>query len=156
MKNDKYFMQIALKEAKKAQSQGEVPVGCIIVSSCGDILSRGYNLIEKRFDSTAHAELIAIRKLSKKIKSWRLDGTALYTTLQPCLMCMGAILNSRIAKLVYGAEDPTLQGTENLYKLQTIYASAGKLEIINNILKDDCSRILKSFFHTIRKKDITS
>jgi len=69
---------------------------------------------------------------------------------------MGAILNSRISKLVYGAEDPTLQGIENLYKLQTIYPSAGNLVIINNILRDDCSRILKGFFHTIRKKDITS
>ena len=156
MKNDKYFMQIALKEAKKAQSQGEVPVGCIIVSSCGDILSRGYNLIEKRFDSTAHAELIAIRKLSKKIKSWRLDGTALYTTLQPCLMCMGAILNSRIVKLVYGADDPTLQGIENLYRLQEMHPGACKLEIINNVLKDECSTILKNFFQSVRKKEITS
>ena len=156
MKNDHYFMQIALKEAKKAEKQGEVPVGCIIVNATGDILSRGYNLIEKRFDSTAHAELIAIRKLSKKIKSWRLDGTVLYSTLQPCLMCMGAIINSRISKLVYGADDPETEGIHNQYRLQQIYPNAGKLEIIENVLKDDCSKILKSFFQNIRKKEITS
>lgn len=156
MKNDHYFMQIALKEANKAEKQGEVPVGCIIVNATGDILSRGYNLIEKRFDSTAHAELIAIRKLSKKIKSWRLDGTVLYSTLQPCLMCMGAIINSRISKLVYGADDPETEGIHNQYRLQQIYPNAGKLEIIENVLKDDCSKILKSFFQNIRKKEITS
>ena len=156
MKNDNYFMQIALKEAKKAQSQGEVPVGCIIVSGSGDILARGHNLTEKRFDSTAHAELIAIKRLSKKIKSWRLDGTVLYTTLQPCLMCMGAILNSRISKLVYGADDPALDGINNLHKLQQLHPGTCKLEITNNVLKDECSTILKNFFQSVRKKEITS
>jgi tRNA(adenine34) deaminase len=155
MKNDQYFMQIALKEAKKAQSSGEVPVGCIIVGVNGKILSRGYNLTEKRFDPAAHAELIAIRKLSKRIKSWRLDGTVLYTTLQPCLMCMGAIINSRIGRLVYGADDPRSDVAKNLYKLKDLYTADNKLEIRKNILRDDCSLILRSFFKTIRTKQST-
>lgn len=145
-------MHIALKEAKKAELIGEVPVGCIIVGVNGKILSRGYNLTEKRIDPTAHAELIVIRKLSRRIKTWRLDGTILYTTLQPCLMCLGGIINSRISKLVYGADDPRLGSINNPYILEDIHPAFKKIEIRKGILRDDCSLILKGFFQTIRTK----
>ncbi|NIS10121.1 MAG: nucleoside deaminase [Candidatus Dadabacteria bacterium] len=151
MKSDNYYMQLAIEEAKKAQIRGEVPVGSIIVSNDGKVSAKGHNLCEKLSDPTAHAELIAIRKLSKKLGSWRLDGSTLFSTLQPCLMCMGAIVNARISRLVYGTDDPEYEGTNYIYELEDIYPLVKKLSVTNNILQDDCALLLKSFFSEIRK-----
>ncbi|NIP39239.1 MAG: nucleoside deaminase [Candidatus Dadabacteria bacterium] len=150
MKNDQYFMSLALQEAKKAKSVGEVPVGCIIADSDGKIASKGHNLCEKQNDPTAHAEIVAIRKLSKKTQSWRLEGKSIYCTLQPCLMCMGAIVNSRIERLVYGTDDPRLLEINYIYELEDIYPPVKKLQITKNILKEDCALMLKEFFSTLR------
>lgn len=151
MKNDQYFMRLALKEAKKAEIKGEVPVGSIIVGAQGKVISRGHNLTELLFDPTAHAELLAIKKCAKKLKSWRLDGATLYSTLQPCLMCMGAVINSRITRLVYGADDPGLQSVYDKHSLEQAYPALSNLEITKGVLKAECSQILKGFFKTLRK-----
>jgi tRNA(adenine34) deaminase len=150
MKNDQYFMQLALKEAKKAEIKGEVPVGCIIVDAQGKVISRGHNLTELLFDPTAHAELLAIKKCAKKLKSWRLDGATLYSTLQPCLMCMGAVINSRITRLVYGADDPQIEGINYIFELEDIYPQVKKLSILKYVLNEECSEMLKNFFKTLR------
>ncbi|HSG31413.1 MAG TPA: nucleoside deaminase [Thermodesulfobacteriota bacterium] len=151
MKSDNYYMQLAIDEAKKAKIRGEVPVGSIIVGNDGKVSAKGHNLCEELSDPTAHAELIAIRKLSKKLGSWRLDGTTLFSTLQPCLMCMGAIVNARIGRLVYGTDDPEYEGTNYIYELEDIYPLVKKLSVTNNVLQEDCALLLKSFFSAIRK-----
>ena len=115
---DYFFLEKALEQAKKAQKINEVPVGCVLVQN-NQILSRGYNQIEKRKNSMAHAEIIAIQKAQKKQNDWRLKGCVLYVTLEPCIMCVGAILHARIEKVVFGALD---------YKWGGIYSKINLLE----------------------------
>ena len=104
MQEKEKFMKIALQEAKKAYNKLEVPVGCVIVKN-GEIIAKAHNLKETKYDTTKHAEILAIQKASKKLKSWRLIDCQMYVTLEPCSMCAGAIINSRIKKLYYGAKD---------------------------------------------------
>ncbi len=116
MKDDSYWMGIALREAKKAGDRGEIPIGAVVVRA-GTIIGRGYNLRESRQDPVAHAELIAIRQAARKERNWRLTGTTLYVTLEPCPMCMGAILLARIDKVVFGCYDPKGGAAGSLYDL---------------------------------------
>lgn len=149
--NHELFMSAALEEAKKAQSIGEVPIGAVIVLD-GQIIGRGYNLRETNQDPTAHAEMIAIREAAERIGSWRLNDCILYVTLEPCPMCAGAIVQSRIKEVVYGTEDPKAGCAGTLMNLLDDKRFNHQTEIVTGILKNECSRILTDFFRTLRQK----
>ena len=144
------FMKEALKEAKKAYDKLEVPVGCVIVKD-NKIIARGHNLKETKFDTTKHAELIAIQKASKKLHSWRLLDCDMYVTLEPCSMCAGAIINSRIKNLYIGALDEKTGAAGSVLNLFEDYTFNHKVNLEKGILKQDCEIILKDFFKELRK-----
>ena len=151
MKDNEYYMKLALKEARKAYKHNEVPVGAIIVSN-GKIIAKGNNQRENSGDVTKHAELIAIRKASKKKKDWRLNDCTMYVTLFPCPMCASTIIQSRISKLVIGTSTMDLKNKEivNLIFLDRIKNK--KIILEENVLENECSDILKSFFQMQRQK----
>ena len=151
MKDNECYMKLALKEARKAYKHNEVPVGAIIVSN-DKIIAKGNNQRENSGDVTKHAELIAIRKASKKKKDWRLNDCTMYVTLFPCPMCASAIIQSRISKLVIGTSTMDLKNKEivNLIFLDSIKNK--KIILEENVLENECSSILKSFFQMQRQK----
>ena len=143
-------MKEALKEAKKAYEKLEVPVGAIIVKD-GIIISRGHNLKETKTDTTKHAEIIAIQKASKKLKSWRLENCEMYVTLEPCTMCAGAIINSRIKKVYIGTSDPKTGACGSKLNLFQDYKFNHQVEYEKDIMQKECEKILKDFFKTLRE-----
>lgn len=142
--DDNYFMQEALKQAQQAYQQGEVPIGCVIICN-NKIIARGYNMTEQLKDSTAHAEILAITSAEQILQSKYLKDCALYVTIEPCLMCAGAILWSQISKVVYGAKDDK-RGI-SLYIDQPYHP---KTKIIGGVLKEECSKLVKDFFKNKR------
>lgn len=144
------FMELALEEADKAKMLDEVPVGAIIVKD-GMVISKAHNLRENAKDATAHAELLAIKKACEVLGSWRLIDCEMYVTLEPCLMCSGAILLSRIKKLYIGAMDPKAGAAGSVINVFEDYWFHHKCEINKGILKDKCSLILKEFFKNKRQ-----
>lgn len=151
MNKDEKFMKIALLEAKKAYEKDEVPVGAVIVLN-DKIIARGHNLRESKNDPTMHAEIVAIRKACKKNKSWRLEGATLYVTIEPCSMCAGTILWARMARVVYGANDPkggSLGGSFNLYEMPNLNHHP---EITGGVLKEECGELMSKFFQSKRSK----
>jgi len=146
------FMQIALNLAKKAYKKGEVPIGAVIVKN-GKIISKGYNKREKSQNALMHAEIIAINKACKKLKSWRLDDCTIYCTLEPCFMCAGAILNARIDKLVFGAHE---QKSGSAISRFNVFENAGlnhKVLVESGVLESQCKKLLQDFFSELRIKD---
>ena len=144
-------MKLALKEALKAKDKDEVPVGAIIVKD-GKILAKGHNLRESSFDPTSHAEINAIRKACKKRKSWRLEGSTIYVTVEPCSMCAGTILWARIDRVVFGAKDlkgGALGTTFNLYEMPSLNHYP---KVTGGILEKECSELISSFFKNKRAK----
>ncbi len=152
MKTHEEYMRHALALAERAYSLGETPVGAIVVKdSTSEIVGEGYNLRESAKSSLAHAEIMAIDEASKTLGGWRLIGCTLYVTLEPCPMCAGAIINSRLPKVVYGATDPkagSLESVINLFDLPYNH----KPEVISGVLADECSEILSRFFRSLRHK----
>lgn len=144
------FMKEALKEAKKAYDKLEVPVGCVIVKD-GKIIARAHNLKETKKDTTNHAEIIAIKKASKKLESWRLNGCDLYVTLEPCSMCAGAIINSRISNVYFGAKDDKTGAVGSVFNLFEDYIFNHKVEYKGQVLAEECEKILKDFFIKLRE-----
>ncbi len=142
------FMLMAYKEAQKAESKGEVPIGAVIILN-GKIIARGYNKREESQNALKHAEMIAIDKACKKLKSWRLEDCEIYVTLEPCLMCYGAILNSRIKKLYFGAKDNKTE-IDKTFLVSKNNSLNHNLEIESGILEQKCSEILKKFFKNMR------
>lgn len=149
-KDDYYFMTRALKQAEVANKKGEVPVGAVVVKD-GKVISRGYNLRETTNDPTAHAELLAMKKASKKLNSWRLSGCTLYVTLEPCPMCSGVIVNSRIDRVVFGAYDQKAGCCTTLYHLCNDERFNHRAEILGGVMEDSCAQILSDFFKEKRK-----
>jgi len=149
---DEKFMKKALAQAKRAEAIDEVPVGAVVVYE-GRIIARGHNLRETKGDPTAHAELLAVAKAAKKVGNWRLIGCTLYVTLEPCPMCAGALINSRISRVVYGAPDPKAGALGSLYNL-----NEGRLnhtfEATGGVLSQECSRILKEYFTEKRRNKL--
>ncbi len=145
-----YFMKQALKEAEKAYKKLEVPVGAVIVKD-GKIIARGYNQKETKKDTTKHAEIIAIQKASKKLGSWRLIDCEMYVTLEPCSMCAGAIINSRIKKIYIGTKDEKTGAVGSVLNLLEDYKFNHKVEIESGIMQKECEKILKDFFKELRK-----
>jgi tRNA(adenine34) deaminase len=145
-------MRKALALACKAAQKGEAPIGAVIVrQSDGRVLATGYNKREIKNDATSHAEIEAIRKAGKKIGDWRLSGCDMYVTLEPCLMCSGAIIQSRIERVFFGAFDPKTGAAGTLADIFKIYGLNHRVEVISGIMEQQCSQILSDFFRQLRK-----
>ena len=144
------FMKIALKEAKKAFNEDEVPIGAVIVKD-GQVICKSHNKMEKLQKATAHAEILAIEKASKKLKSWRLDGLEMYVTLEPCPMCAGAIVNARIKKVYFGAFEKKSGSAESKFNILSESGLNHKTLYEGGVLEDECSNLIKSYFLTKRK-----
>ncbi len=147
--DDLYFMRLALEEAKTAFEKGEVPVGAALVKE-GKVLVSAHNIRECMKDPSAHAEIIALRAGTKDSDSWRLSGTTLYVTKEPCIMCAGAIVNARIARLVYGCRDPKAGGVDSLYRIVADARLNHQVEVTSGVLEDECASLLKRFFQERR------
>jgi tRNA(adenine34) deaminase len=150
-KNHEYWMQRAITEAGKAHAKDEVPIGCVIVRD-NRIIARGHNLRESAQDPSAHAEMIAIRKAARKLDSWRLLDTTLYVTLEPCTMCMGAIILSRIPTVVFGCYDPKGGAAGSLYDLSGDSRLNHQVKLVPRVLESECSRLLSDFFAALRRR----
>ena len=144
-------MKEAIKQAKKAAQKDEVPIGCVIVKD-DQIIARAYNKREMKQCSTAHAEILAIEKACKKLSSWRLEDCDLYVTLEPCPMCSGAIIQSRIRNVIFGAYDPKGGCMGSNMNINNVRGFNHYPDIEGGILQDECSRLLKEFFKAKRKK----
>lgn len=144
------FMKEALKQAQKAYDKLEVPVGAVIVKD-GKIIARAYNQKEEKNDTTNHAEILAIKKASKKLGSWRLIDCDMYVTLEPCSMCTGALIQSRIRKVYIGASDEKTGACGSVLNLLGDYKFNHKVEVEKGILQEDCEKMLKAFFKELRE-----
>ncbi len=144
------WMAEAILEAKKAEAILEVPIGAVIVQD-GRIIGRGHNLRETTYDSTAHAEMIAIRDASQTLDAWRLLNSTLYVTLEPCPMCAGAIIQSRVDRVVYGAPDPKAGCAGTLMNLLQEQRFNHRSEVVAGVLQEECSQLLSQFFRRLRK-----
>jgi len=147
---DRLFMKQALEEAQKAAVLGEVPIGAVLVYN-GEIIARAHNLRETTQNATTHAELEVIQEACKKIGSWRLENTTLYVTLEPCPMCAGAILQSRVPRVVYGARDMKAGCVDSLYQLLNDARFNHECEVTEGILAEECGQILTDFFRALRE-----
>ena len=143
-------MQQAIAIAQEVKSSGDVPVGALIVNEVGEIVSLGKNEREKDNDPTAHAEIVAIRKASEKIGSWRLDELTLIVTLEPCVMCAGAILQSRLKRLVFGAFDQKAGAVGSSLDVIRDVRALSKVEVVSGVLEKECAKLLTDFFATKR------
>ncbi|MFW6308896.1 MAG: tRNA adenosine(34) deaminase TadA [bacterium] len=144
------YMKLALKEARKALVQDEVPIGAVVVCD-GEVIGRGFNLKEKEKDPTLHAEMIALREAARYLSSWRLDDCTLYVTLEPCPMCSGAILQSRIKKLVFGAFDKKAGTCGSLYNLVQDKRFNHYVELESGVLAGESKKLLQNFFRDLRR-----
>ena len=149
--HDEYYMREAIQEAKRAEGVDEVPIGAIIVSD-GEIISRAHNLREKEQNALAHAELLAIDQACKTVGSWRLENATLYVTLEPCPMCSGAIILSRVKRVVYGASDPKGGCAGTLMNLLQDDRFNHQSEITKGVLEAECGQLLSDFFRKIRDR----
>lgn len=151
MHDDEKFMQMAISEAKKAEIIDEVPIGAVIVYD-GEIIGKGHNIRETSQRTLSHAELIAIEQANEKLKSWRLEDCTLYVTLEPCPMCAGAIVQSRIKRVVYGAADPKAGCAGTIINLLQEDQFNHQVQLTSGVLEEQCSELLTSFFRTLRSK----
>jgi tRNA(adenine34) deaminase len=145
METDISFMESALKEARAAAAAGEIPIGSLVVHE-GIIVARSGNRTIRDCDPTAHAEIIVIREAARLLRNYRMAGTTLYVTLEPCSMCAGAIIQARIPRLVYGADDPKGGAVRSCFEILTNATLNHQVEVIPGILAADCASILQSFF----------
>ena len=148
------FMEEALKEAQKAYCLGEVPVGAVIIDGNYNIISRAHNLRETLGDPTAHAEILAMKEASKRVQNWRLEGCSMFVTLEPCTMCAGALLQTRIEYLFFGARDPKGGAVVSMYRILDDPRFNHKVNYYPDILGKKCAVILQSFFSALRLKSI--
>ncbi len=139
------FMKLAIKQALKAEKLDEVPIGAVIVKD-GKVIARAHNLMEKTQIATAHAEILAINKACKKLKSWRLDGAEIYVTIEPCAMCAGAIVNARIKKVYFGAYEKKSGCAESKFSVLTDSGLNHKTEFVGGIEQETCANIIKNYF----------
>ncbi len=140
--NKEYFMELALEQAKIAYKKREIPIGCVIVKN-GKVIAKAYNTREKSKSAIAHAEILAIDKACKKGKNWRLEDSDIFVTVEPCLMCMGAILNARIKNVYYGAKNTSMTNVDIDYSKSILNH---KVNVVAGIKEEECASLLKSFF----------
>ncbi len=144
------FMKLALTEAKKAREKAEVPIGAVLVSQGGDILAASHNQTISLNDPTAHAEILVLREAAHQAQNYRLLNTILYVTIEPCVMCMGALVHARISQLFYGAGDPKWGGAGSLYDLAGDTRLNHQIEVIGGILEHECRALMQDFFRSKR------
>lgn len=149
---DETYMEKALEEAKKAYDLLEVPIGAVIVKD-GKIVGRGFNLKETKKDATLHAEIIAIKDACRNLGGWRLPGCTMYVTLEPCPMCAGALVNSRIERLVIGARDPKTGACGSIINIVEMEGLNHQIDVKFGVLEEECSNLLKKFFIELRQKN---
>lgn len=140
--NKEYFMELALEQAKIAYKKREIPIGCVIVKN-GKVIAKAYNTREKSKSAIAHAEILAVDKACKKVKNWRLEDSDIFVTVEPCLMCMGAILNARIKNVYYGAKNTSMTNVDIDYSKSILNH---KVNVVAGIKEEECASLLKSFF----------
>lgn len=149
--DDNYYMGLALAEARKAYEIGEVPIGAVLVLQ-DQVICCGHNMREAWQDATAHAEMIVIQEACRKLKRWRLTGTTLYVTIEPCPMCAGALVMSRVDKLVYGSFDSKAGAVASVFNVVQNQALNHCLEVVAGVRADECAEMMRSFFREKRKK----
>jgi tRNA(adenine34) deaminase len=147
---DQDLMLEALAEARAAEAAGEVPVGAVIVSAAGDVIARGSNRVLRSSDPTAHAEIVALRSAGATLGNYRLLGCTLYSTLEPCSMCAGAILHARLARLVYAAADPKAGACGSVIAVMNHPALNHRVELVEGVLAEECGKMLTDFFRAKR------
>src|SRR5215831_14616709 len=147
--SEEYYMGLALAEAQKAQAAGEVPVGAVIVSQ-GNVIGKGFNRPISGNDPTAHAEIVALRDASQHQQNYRLSNATLYCTVEPCMMCAGAIIHARIAKVVFGTPDPKAGAAGSIYNVLTDPRLNHRVEVLSGIREDECASLLRQFFSARR------
>lgn len=145
-----YFMSLALKEAKKAFKKEEVPVGCVIVRD-NKVIGIGHNLRETKNDPTLHAEIAAIKKASKKLSSWRLTNSIVYVTVEPCIMCMGALILARVKRVVFGCHDKKWGACGSLYDISKDKRLNHRIEVVSGVMERECREMMQGFFSKLRK-----
>jgi tRNA(adenine34) deaminase len=143
-------MAEALRLAQTAAEAGEVPVGAVIVHE-GRVIARAHNQVELLHDATAHAEMIAITQAAEALENWRLEGAEIYVTLEPCPMCAGALVNSRVARIVYGADDPVAGACGSVFNIVNEKRLNHRIPVVKGVLGDRCSELLKEFFRSRRQ-----
>ncbi|MDU4959525.1 MAG: tRNA adenosine(34) deaminase TadA [Sporomusaceae bacterium] len=150
MRDDHYFMGLALAEAQKAFDLGEVPIGAVLTLD-GEVIAAAHNMRETWLDATAHAEMIVIRQACEKLQRWRLTGSTLYVTIEPCPMCAGGLVMSRIDRLVYGSADAKAGAVESLFNVTGHQALNHSLQVTAGIREDECAGLMKQFFRLRRQ-----
>ena len=150
--SDEAFMREALRLAQAAAKRGDVPVGALVVKQ-GRIVGRGFNTRERESDPTGHAEIVALREACREAGRWRVDGATLYVTLEPCPMCAGAVVNARVARLVYGADDPKAGAVRSLYEICDDERLNHRLQVRRGVLAEPCAEILREFFQAARARN---
>lgn len=148
---DRRFMAEALRLAREAAARGDVPVGALVVQE-GRIVGRGFNTREVEADPTGHAEIVALREACRAANRWRVDGATLYVTLEPCPMCAGALVNARVARLVYGADDPKAGAVRSLYSICDDERLNHRMQIERGLMAEECAALLKDFFRAARER----
>ena len=149
--DDLYFMCEALKEAEKALAEGEVPIGAVVIDKDGNIIARGHNMCERTHDAAAHAEIVAIKAAGEYLHNWRLTDCTLYVTMEPCPMCCGAMINARIKRVVYGANEYRYGAAGTLLNLLQFPAFEHNVLITGPIMPEECAKIVSDFFQERRK-----
>lgn len=149
--DDARWMRLAMDEARAAEAAGDVPVGAVVIDPERGVIGRGRNRRELHGDPTAHAEIEALREAAQARGAWRLGGATLYVTLEPCPMCAGALVNARIARVVYGCADPKAGALDTLFTLGTDPRLNHRFEVVSGVLADECAGMLKAFFAARRK-----
>ena len=149
--NHEKYMQMALDEAKCAESEDEVPIGAVLVSDTGHILSRSHNRTIGMSDPTGHAEILALREAAKNAMNYRLVNTVLYVTIEPCIMCMGALIHARVAGIVFGASDPKWGACGSLFDLSTDQRLNHTIEVVPGIYEAQCRKVIQDFFISKRQ-----
>jgi tRNA(adenine34) deaminase len=150
MQPDEHYMLLALDEAEAAARVKDVPVGAIVVDAEGTVIGSGRNRREVDHDPTAHAEIVALRQAAARLGTWRLLGATLFATLEPCPMCAGALVNARIARVVYGCDDPKAGALRSLFSLGEDPRLNHRFAVRSGVLREDCARVLSEFFTTLR------
>jgi tRNA(adenine34) deaminase len=148
--SDEAWMGLALEEARLAAEDGEVPVGAVIIDATGNVVGRGRNRREGERDPTAHAEMLALREAARALDAWRLIGTTVYVTLEPCPMCAGALVNARVARVVYGCRDPKAGAIESLYTVGVDGRLNHRFAVRGGVREAECAETLRAFFRARR------
>lgn len=147
---DESWMRMAINAAREAEALGEIPIGACLIDAEGELLATAFNRTITDSDPTGHAEILAIRGAAAKLENYRLTGTTVFTTIEPCVMCAGALVNARVARLVFGAHDERFGAVETLFRLCDSEALNHRIEIVSGVLADECRALMQDFFRDRR------